>query len=119
MRTSFQTAELAMFTLKKITVPDHIVGSRVEIKFGWQLRFQEAELYWSRGETSLALHLMEKLISELVCLYIMCVCMRACVRTCVRACVNHGGICPYYWDLPEQTPCFAVVAILYAHNQMM
>ena len=64
----FQTAELALFTLKKVTIPDHIVSSRMGIKFRWKLRYQEAELYWSRGETSLALHLMEKLICELVCM---------------------------------------------------
>ena len=52
--------------LKQIPLPECIVRSGIGVKFGWQLWFQEAELYWSRGEASLALHLMEKLISELV-----------------------------------------------------
>ena len=52
--------------LKQIPLPECVVGSGTGVKFGWQLWYQEAELYWSRGEASLALHLMEKLISELV-----------------------------------------------------
>lgn len=52
--------------LKQIPLPECVVSSGTGIKFEWQLWYQEAELYWSRGEASLALHLMEKLISELV-----------------------------------------------------
>ena len=63
-----QTAEMALFMLKQIPPPECVVSSGAGVKFGWQLLFQEAELYWSRGEASLALHLMKQLISELVCI---------------------------------------------------
>lgn len=62
-----QTAELALFMLKQIPLPECVVSSGAGIRLRWELCFQEAELYWSQGEASLALHLMEKLISELVC----------------------------------------------------
>ena len=52
--------------LKQIPVPECVVSSGAGVKFGWQLLFEEAELYWSRGEASLALHLMKKLITDLV-----------------------------------------------------
>lgn len=52
--------------LKQIPVPECVVSSGAGVKFGWQLLFKEAELYWSRGEASLALHLMKKLITDLV-----------------------------------------------------
>lgn len=65
-----QTAELALFMLKQIPTPECVVSTGAGVKFAWQLLFQEAELYWSRGEASLALHLMKKLIDELVRMYI-------------------------------------------------
>ena len=67
---SLQTAELALFMLKQIPLPECVVSSGAGVKFGWQLLFKEAELYWSRGEASLALHLMRRLISDLVYMYI-------------------------------------------------